>query len=144
MRKGTKRPPKSPKPPQPLCAAAVAAIRSNAAVTQVRTRQGYQATVIVSTGLANFVANDRSDCAAGPWTTAPAVVYFDPWHPQTYWALWKPVTVQPSCVQRAVSAVNDPPDVCETRKLCPDAWTRAAPPTALSGELASIVSVTAP
>src|ERR1051325_1054529 len=52
--------------------------------------------------------------------------------------------MQPSCVQVAVSAVNVPADVCATRKLPDEVCTSAAPPTGLSGELASIVSVAAP
>jgi hypothetical protein len=44
----------------------------------------------------------------------------------------------------AVSALNESWPVRATRKL-PDAdWTSAAPPTEASGELASIVNVTAP
>src|SRR5690242_15486513 len=124
MRKGTKRPPKSPKPPKPLCAATVTAVStSNIAITmgfgirdlgfvvvcewralvpnptksripnpksllrRDRTLQGYQATVIVRTPFAKTVANDCSARGAGPWTTAPLVLYREPWHGQTHWEL---------------------------------------------------------
>ena len=51
--------------------------------------------------------------------------------------------VQPSCVQMAVSAVNESCAVRATRKLPALACTSAAPPTEPSAELESIVTMTA-
>ena len=78
--------------------------------------------MIVRTPPAKRVANERNDVVAGPWITAPLVLYVEPWHGQTYCALWNPLTTQPSCVQIAVSAVKEPADVCATRKLPADVW----------------------
>lgn len=55
--------------------------------------------------------------------------------------LAKPLTAQPSCVQTAVSAVNAFCAVRAMRYVPVDAVTVAAPPTAASGDAASIVSV---
>jgi hypothetical protein len=79
---------------------------------------------------------------AGPLATAPVVVNRDPWHGHTYWLPENPVIVHASCVQVAVSAVNDSSPVLDTRNLPSALWTIAAEPTAANGDAASIVTDT--
>jgi hypothetical protein len=55
-----------------------------------------------------------------------------------------PVTVQPSCVQTAVTALNVTSAVRATRIFRLDVWTKAALPTLFSGEFASIVNLIVP
>jgi hypothetical protein len=94
--------------------------------------------LIVRTLFAKLVRNCASARVAGPFTTAPLVVYCDPWHGHSNVEFAKLLTTQPSCVQTAVSAVNASP-ARETRKLPLDVATSAALPVDASGELASIV-----
>jgi hypothetical protein len=58
--------------------------------------------------------------------------------------LLKPVMAQVACAQIAASATNASWAVRATRKVPPDVTTRAALPTAASGEPASIASVVTP
>jgi hypothetical protein len=100
--------------------------------------------VIVRTLFENCVGNCCSDDTAGPRTTTPFVLKREPWQGQTNSWLSKPVIVHVSCVQIAVIAVNEFWAVWATRKFPTLACTRAALPTAASGDAASIVTVTAP
>lgn len=86
----------------------------------------------VSTSPDSVEGNDWSARAAGPFATAPAVVYLELWHGQTNsWPLNRS-TVQPSWVHTAVSTLKVLWEVRATRKL--PGWiaavTSAALPTA--------------
>jgi signal transduction histidine kinase len=81
---------------------------------------------------------------AGPFSTAPDVLNLDPWQGHTNVEPVKPMIVQASCVQVAVSAVNASAPVWATRKRPLELWTSAALPTAESGEPAATLTFTPP
>ena len=61
---------------------------------------------MVRTFAANVVLKRFNDCDAGPLTTVPLVLYWDPW--QGHWKVELPnsLTVQASCVHTAVIALK--------------------------------------
>jgi hypothetical protein len=81
---------------------------------------------------------------AGPFATEPLVVYCEPWHGHTNRLDEDEnvVTSHCSCVQTAVSALNDCWPVRATRNLPIVLCTNAALPADASGDAASIVTET--
>jgi hypothetical protein len=96
----------------------------------------------VRTPFANCVVNGCNALVAGPIATAPEVENCEPWHGHTNRVPENPVTVQPSCVHVAVSAVKVSWPVCATKNVPNDVCTIAIEPTAASADAASIVTDT--
>lgn len=71
---------------------------------------------------------------AGLLTTDPLVLNCEPWHGQMNVVPDTLVMVQPSCVQRAVSAENASCERRATRQFATGVCTSAVPPTDASGE----------
>jgi hypothetical protein len=96
--------------------------------------------VIVSVVPANEVPKTVSERVAGPLTTPPPVLYWEPWQGQVYVLPEMVLTVQASWVQTAVSAENASCEIRATRKFPAVDCTSAAPPTVASGEPLSTVT----
>lgn len=92
----------------------------------------------VNTPSENVDVNLRSGDEAGPFATAPSVVYFELWQGQTKRRPLYSVTVQPSCVHTAVSTVKAVWAVRATRKSPREVSTVATLPTALKAPAESI------